>query len=645
MITLSNVSKSFGERVLFEAVSLQLTAGHRYGLVGANGSGKSTLMAMLAGKEPASDGEIIVPNQVRIGVLEQDRYLSDAQRIVDVAMMGDRVAFGALQDKEQLLAQAQPDAHAIAEAEERVQHADGYTLQARAGAILEGLGIAAPVHGRPLAILSGGFKLRVLLAQTLVGRPDLLLLDEPTNHLDILTIRWLEEFLAAYGGCAVVISHDHRFLDNVATHILDVDYETITLYPGNYSRFVADKLVTRERKEAEIERQRQIVAEKKAFIERFRAKNTKARQAQSRVKQIEKIEIDVLPQTSRRAPLLRFEIERPSGREVLGVDGVSKSFGEHVVLSNVSLTVRRNERVAVIGANGLGKSTLLKILVNALPCDTGQVTWGYETNVGYFAQDHRELLTDPKTTVLDYLWEICPQEGTSFVRGQLGRLLFSGEDVEKKTSSLSGGEAARLIFSRLIVQKPNVLVLDEPTNHLDLESIEALAEALEHYEGTVIFVSHDRWLVSRLASRIIELTPDSMVDYPGSYEDYLSREGQDHLDTDTVLARAKRERAEKNAGDNGAPNDWEEQKRLRSLKRKLVARRDELTASIEVAEARLATIRERYCAPGFFDGTAPDEVTALQREEAELGPHIETLMSEWEQVELQLEELGEGQGA
>ncbi|MEM1034073.1 MAG: ABC-F family ATP-binding cassette domain-containing protein, partial [Myxococcota bacterium] len=551
MISLSNLGKSFGDRTLFSGVTLRLDAGSRYGLVGANGSGKTTLMRMLVGEDSPSDGEIIIPQATRIGWLKQDRYLSDTQRIIDVAMMGEPETWAALSEKDELLEQEEPDPYRIADLEEVIARRDGYTLEPRAATILEGLGIPTAVHTNPLGSLSGGFKLRVLLAQTLVEKPDLLLLDEPTNHLDILTIQWLETFLNKYPGCAVVISHDHRFLDNCATHILDVDYETVTQYKGNYAFFTREKALVRERKEAEIDKQQQIIADKKAFVEKFRAKATKARQAQSRAKQIEKIEaqIEDLPTTSRRAPLFRFEQVRNSGKDVLTARGVKKAFGDKRVLEGVDLSIRRGERVALIGANGLGKSTLLKIVTERLPPDDGEIEWGHETNVGYFAQDHADLLGDKPTTVLDYLWDFCPQESTSFVRGKLGQMLFSRDEVAKKTTALSGGEAARLIFSRLMVQRPNVMLLDEPTNHLDLETIEALVDALIDYPGTLMFVSHDRWFVQALATRVIELTPEGVEDYPGTYDDYLAHKGMDHLDAAAVLAKAKRDkRARKGEG-------------------------------------------------------------------------------------------------
>ncbi len=641
MISLSNVGKSYGDRTLFEAVTMRLDAGRCYALVGANGSGKTTLLNILAADDVQTDGDITMPGDTRVGVLRQDRYLSDEQLILDVAMMGDRPVWEALAEKDRLLAASEPDANAIAAVEERIEHHEGYTLESRAAEILEGLGIPKSTHHRPLSTLSGGFKLRVLLGQTLIGRPELLLLDEPTNHLDILTIRWLENFLQRYAGCVVVISHDHRFLDTVATHVLDVDYETVTHYHGNYTAFVVDKRVTRERKEAEIDKQQQTIAEKKAFVERFRYKATKARQAQSRLKQIDKIEVEQLASSSRRAPFFKFEQQRNSGRDVLKVEGVSKAYGQNQVLTNVSLAVRRKERVAVIGANGIGKSTLLRILMGAIKADSGTTEWGHEIHIGYFAQDHRELLGDKPITVLDYLWEVCPQEPTSFVRGQLGRMLFSGEDVEKKTPTLSGGEAARLVFSRIIVKQPNVLLLDEPTNHLDIESIEALADAVDAFAGTTIFVSHDRWLVGRLATRIIELTDEGLNDFPGTYDEYLAREGADHLDADAVLSRAKEDRQASDTTQAPAPTDWAAHKQKRSRQQKLESERDKVTVAIDTAEARLAVIQQSYCAPGFFENTPKQEVAKLKEEEVALGPRLQALMTDWERIETELEELAD----
>jgi ATPase subunit of ABC transporter with duplicated ATPase domains len=428
---------------------------------------------------------------------------------------------------------------------------------------------------------------------------------------------------------------------------LDVDYQTVTCYVGNYQRFVEQKALIRTQKEAEIARAEKLLADKKAFVERFRAKATKARQAQSRLKQIDKIEVEELLQTSRRAPLFVFDQVRPSGRDVLNVEGVSKAYDDKQVLSDVSLQARRGERIAVIGANGLGKSTLLKILVGALKPDAGKSEWGHEVKVGYFAQDHKELLTDPKLSVLDFVWNSCPQEGTSFVRGRLGRMLFSGEDVDKSMASLSGGEGARLIFCSMMIDKPNVLVLDEPTNHLDLEAIEALVMALTKFEGTLLFVSHDRWFVSRLATRVIEVTKDGLNDHQGTFQEYLDRAGADHLDAGAVALRAKedkKDRSDKDADPSGAGKlDWETRKRLQNKKKALPKKRDELLGAISAKEARIVEIQASYADPDFFASAPAAEQTALAAEEKAVHASIATLTAQWEQVEeelLELEQLG-----
>jgi ATPase subunit of ABC transporter with duplicated ATPase domains len=636
MLGLLNLAKSFGARTLFEGVSLKLSPGARYGLVGANGSGKTTLLKILAGDEPASDGSVTVPKQIRMGVLRQDRFLDDAQPILAVATAGDELVTSARAEQARLAEAATPDAERLLELEDRIAAHDGYTLEARASSILEGLGIPVAQHALPLATLSGGFKLRVLLAQ-LLGGPDVVLLDEPTNHLDILSSRWLEQFLAAYSGTAVVISHDEHFLNHVATHILDVDYGTVTLYPGNYQAFARQKAETRAQKEAEVARAEATIAEKRAWVERFGAKATKARQAQSRLKQIERIEVEELEQTNRQSPLFRFVAERPSGREVLELAGISKAYGKKPVLEGVSLTVRRGERVAVIGPNGLGKSTLLKIATGALAADAGKITWGYETRVGYFAQDHHEVLERPEATPLEVIDAALPLEGPSVVRGHLGRALFSGEDVHKPISALSGGEAARLVFCRIMVQRPNVLVLDEPTNHLDLEAIHALVAGLASFEGTLLFVSHDRAFVSALATRILEVQPGGFRDFPGSYDDYLARAGDDHLDADAVVLRAKKERAATTAGGARAPS-WEENKRRANRLKQLPLLRDQAFAAVEAAEARKTQIQAQFCEPGFFEQTPKARVAALEAEERALAPRIEALLAEWEALETELAE-------
>jgi ATPase subunit of ABC transporter with duplicated ATPase domains len=642
VIDLAGLAKSYGARTLFEDVSLKLVPGSRYGLVGANGSGKTTLLEIIAGDEPATEGSVNIAKTARVGVLRQDRFLNDDEPILEVAMAGDELVSAAYAEQRRLVDEGVPDAERLAELEDRIAAHDGYTLEARASAILEGLGIPVAVHRKPLATLSGGFKLRVLLAQVLVGGPDVLLLDEPTNHLDILSIRWLEQFLTAYQGCALVISHDERFLDTVSTHILDVDYGTVTAYPGNYTAFTAEKAGAQARNEADIARSEAIIAEKRAWVERFGAKATKARQAQSRLKQIEKIEVADHKETSRRAPTFQFTPLRQSGKEVLTVDGVSKAYGPKKVLESVSLVMRRGERVAILGPNGLGKSTLLKIATGNLNADAGAVKWGHETRVGYFPQDHHEVLTDPKTTPLDVVWSLVPTEATSYVRGQLGRVLFSGDDVAKKVGALSGGEAARLVFCSIMVGKPNVLVLDEPTNHLDLEAIHALVQGLRSFEGALLFVSHDRAFVSALATRILEVTEQGFRDFPGTYEEYLEKQGDDHLDAAAVVLKAKKQRSIPPPKTASIPPpvppglSWDDQKRWKNRRKQLPQLRDAAVKAIETAEARKAAIHARWCEPGFYERTLASDVLALEKEEKELGPRIAALISEWEALEKEL---------
>jgi len=544
-----------------------------------------------------------------------------------VAMMGNREVWEAMAEKEGLLhADATFEAERYAALEDVIMRNQGYSLEARAAEVLEGLGIPTAVHRSPMSTLSGGFKLRVLLGQVLAAEPGALLLDEPTNHLDIVSIRWLEKFLGSYKGLAIVVSHDHRFLDNVCTHIADVDYETVTLYTGNYSAFVAAKEAERERKEAEITKREKQIAGHQAFVDRFRAKATKARQAQSKIKMIEKIVIDKLPESSRRYPRFQFRQRRPSGRQALEVEGIAKSYGDNVVLKDVSLKVERGDRLAIIGPNGIGKSTLLKIVVGELAPDAGKVTWGYEASPGYFSQDHAELSGGGKQSIEAWLWEAAPGESIGFIRAHLGHVLFTGDDADKPVRSLSGGESARLVFARLSIVGPNVLVLDEPTNHLDLEAIDALVDALTEYDGTLVFVSHDRWFVSRLANRL--------NDFRGTYDEYLDRCGDDHLDAEAVLLKLRKERKEK-AAEKKEPEP-KRQNRLRALEKK----RDELAARIEAMEARVHEISERFLDPALFGKGAQAELRQLENEQKQLKAKIDEATTAWGEVEAELEAAG-----
>ena len=653
MISVSGLGKSFGDRTLFAGATFLLNPGERYGLVGANGSGKTTLLGILAGDGEPSEGSVSIPRQTRLGVLRQDRFAFEEGAILDVVLMGNRELWEAAAERDALFARAAEhfDAARFAELEEVFERHDGYTAESRAAAILEGLGLPARIQRDPLSTLSGGFRLRVLLAQVLASAPDALLLDEPTNHLDILSIRWLEKFLAGFPGPVVVISHDHRFLDNVATRILDIDYETVTGYAGNYTRFLEAKAAERERREKAIAIREREIAHHRKFVDRFRAKASKARQAQSRVRLIEKKAegLAALPPSSRRWPSFRFAERRPSGREVVRVAGVTKSFGGNRVLDGVDLEVARGDRLAVVGPNGIGKSTLLNVMTGRLEADAGTVEWGYETHPGYFAQDPRDHLGlargkagdaaaggEPRgraarRSAEDWIGDFCPGKGRGYVRGQLGLVLLGGDDSEKPLGALSGGEMARLVLSSLMIGKPNVLVLDEPTNHLDLESIEALVDGLGRFSGTLVFVSHDRWFVSRLANRIVEIGPEGVRDYRGTYEEYVRHTGDDHLDAERVVERSRREprgerpRREKPRRPRPERNPWKQ--------RQHEARVAEVTGRIEAAESRLGEIDAVFSRASTYRGGGGTDVAALEAERHGLEAEIERLMGVWEELE------------
>jgi ATPase subunit of ABC transporter with duplicated ATPase domains len=561
MIVLDKVTKRFGPKILFENVSMQFDPGKRYGLTGANGAGKSTLLKMLEGNEDTDTGAITIPGNLRLGVLRQNHYEYEEERIIDTVIMGNKTLWDAMQEKEKLLAGEVTDEVGIrlGELEGVIAEENGYMAESEAAELLVGLGIPADKHESKMKSLAGGYKLRVLIAQVLFGKPDVLLLDEPTNHLDLDSIRWLEHFLTQeFKGTLVVVSHDRHFLNEVVTHIADVDYQTVTVYTGNYAEFVDAKYENNQRAANQAATAKKKVAELQEFVQRFGSHASKSKQAQSRVKQIEKLKDEIEAKGPKRSslvrPFIRFEFDKPSGRDVVRLEGVSKTFvdekgKEIVVYDNASLNVNRGDKIAVTGPNGIGKSTLLKLIVggfkdldadtrqDTLTPDKGEVRWGHETSVGYFAQDTHEALNRTAKGMNAFQWlyqwdKLRPQEE---IRGTLGKLLFSGEAGLKEAATMSGGECARLLLAKLVLLKHNVLVLDEPTNHLDIESIEGLLEGLQLFKGTIVFVSHDRHLVSSLATRIVELRPKTdgglgadIVDFGGTYEEFLEKQGRDY---------------------------------------------------------------------------------------------------------------------
>ncbi len=517
----------YGGKILFEDVATSFLPGRRYGLTGPNGAGKSTFMKLLSGELEPQKGTVVRPK--KLGVLRQDQFAFDAYRVIDTVIMGNLPLWKALEEREELYAKTDltdDDGMRLGELEGVVAEEDGYTAESDAAVLLDGLDIPEPFHERRMGELQGGQKVRVLLAQALFGHPQALLLDEPTNYLDLESIHWLQNFLIRYEGILIVISHDRHFLNGVSTHTADIDYQTIITYPGGYDDMVLQKTQIRSRIESENAQREKKIAQLNEFIARFSA-GTRASQVTSRKKEVERLQTTDLARSNIQRPFIRFEMKRPSGRHALECKGVNKSYGDLHVISDFSASVQRGEKIALMGRNGAGKSTLLKALLTNGPgvddpdvgLDSGVVTWGHEVQIGYFAQDHRNSIRNG-TTVSDWLHDFDPQASKEEIRGLLGQMLFTGEEGLKKTDALSGGEAARLMFCKLMLQKPNVLVFDEPTNHLDLESINALNVALQKFEGTVLFATHDQDLVEEVATRVWNFENGTVEDFLGSYEEY-----------------------------------------------------------------------------------------------------------------------------
>jgi ATPase subunit of ABC transporter with duplicated ATPase domains len=515
----------FGAKPLFENVSAKFGNGNRYGLIGANGCGKSTFMKILGGDLEPTAGNVAVEYGARLGKLRQDQFAFENYTVVDTVIMGHAELWRVKTERERIYAlpeMSEEDGLAVAELEVQFAEYDGYTAEARASELLVGVGIPAEQHHGPMSAVAPGWKLRVLLAQALFADPDVLLLDEPTNHLDINTIRWLEGVLDERRSTMIIISHDRHFLNSVCTHMADLDYGELRIYPGNYDDYMTAATQVRERLLADNAKKSKQIAELQTFVSRFSANASKAKQATSRARQIEKITLDEVKPSSRVSPYIRFDQEKKLHRQAMEVENLSKGFDGVPLFSKLKLLVEVGERVAVIGPNGIGKTTLLRTLVGELAPDTGRVKMSESASIGYFAQDHAaDFATDMNLFEWMTQWAKGQDKNEQSIRAVLGRLLFSREESDKSVRVLSGGEQGRMLFGRLMLQRPNLMVLDEPTNHLDMESIEALNLALENYPGTLIFVSHDREFVSSLATRIVELTPQGVVNFTGTYDEYL----------------------------------------------------------------------------------------------------------------------------
>ena len=517
----------FGAKPLFENVSVKFGDGNRYGLIGANGCGKSTFMKILAGVLDPSAGNISLDSNERMAWLRQDQFGYEDQRVLDVVMMGHEQMWKANVEKNAIYMNpeaTEEDYMKAAELESVFAEYDGYTAEARAGELLLGVGIPIDQHNGLMSTVAPGWKLRVLLAQALFANPDILLLDEPTNNLDINTIRWLEDILNNRNCTMIIISHDRHFLNQVCTHTADMDYGKLTVYPGNYDDFMEASTMARAQQAKDNAKAKQQISDLQDFVRRFSANASKAKQATSRAKQIDKIKVEDIKPSSRQYPFVRFEYDdrEKLHRNAVEVEKLSHGFDDRILFNDFNLLVEAGEKIAIIGENGIGKTTLLRCLAGDLKPKHGNVKWAEKANLGYFAQDHAADF-EKDLNLFDWMKQFTQAgDDDQVVRSMLGRLLFSGEDFNKSVKVLSGGEKGRMMFGKLMLAKTNVLLMDEPTNHMDMESIEALNTALDKYKGTLFFVSHDREFVSSLANRILEVRADGIIDYSGNYEDYLA---------------------------------------------------------------------------------------------------------------------------
>jgi ATPase subunit of ABC transporter with duplicated ATPase domains len=530
VLSTNNITMQFGSKPLFENISVKFGNGNRYGLIGANGSGKSTFMKILGGDLMPTAGNVALDPHQRLGKLRQDQFAFESFSVLDTVIMGHEELWHVKQERDRIYAlseMSEEDGYKVADLEVQYAEMDGYSAEARAGELLLGVGIPIEQHYGLMSEIAPGWKLRVLLAQALFSNPDILLLDEPTNNLDIDTIRWLENILNERESTMIIISHDRHFLNMVCTHMADLDYGELRIYPGNYDDYMTAATQARERLLVDNAKKKAQISELQSFVSRFSANAAKSKQATSRAKQIEKIKLEEVKASSRQNPFIRFEQEKKLYRNALVVEKLTQGFEQGPLFKDLNLMVEVGEKVAILGTNGIGKTTLLKTLMGELAAKQGEIKWSENANIGYYAQDH-EYEFSQDLTLFEWMsqWKQA-NDDEQVVRSILGRLLFSQDEIKKCVTVLSGGEKGRMLFGKLMMQKPNIIVMDEPTNHLDMESIESLNMALDLYKGTLFFVSHDREFVSSLATRIIEITPNEVIDYTGNYEDYLRSRGLD----------------------------------------------------------------------------------------------------------------------
>ncbi len=528
MITTSSLSMQFGSKALFEDINITFNKGNRYGLIGANGSGKSTFMKILSGELDPTSGHVKLDQSERLASLSQNQFAYEEIAIINCVIMGYKKLWEIKKERERIYSLPEitdEEGLKVADLEAEFADMDGYTAEANAGELLLGVGIPIENHEKPMKTLAPALKLRVLLAQALFGEPGILLLDEPTNNLDINTIRWLENILKNKNSTMIIVSHDRHFLNSVCTHMADLDYGEIRMYPGNYDDFMIASKQAKQLLINENAKKKAKISELQSFVERFSANASKAKQATSRANQIKKIQIDEIKKSSRVYPYIRFQKKKKVFNKVLEVKSLSKSYDDLTVINKFNITVDAGDKIAVIGTNGIGKTTLISCIVKDIDPDTGEILWSGNAEIGYFAQNHQHEF-DNDISLIDWMSQWGqPEDDMQTIRGTLGRLLFSQDHINKSVKVLSGGEQRRMLFGRIILQKPNVIIMDEPTNHLDMESIESLNLALSNFDGTILFVSHDREFVSSLATRIIELSPGKISEYSSNYNDYLTNIG------------------------------------------------------------------------------------------------------------------------
>ncbi|SCM80847.1 Uncharacterized ABC transporter ATP-binding protein YkpA [uncultured Sporomusa sp.] len=525
MISTSNLTLQFGKRILFKDVNIKFTPGNCYGLIGANGTGKSTLLKVLSGEIEPSAGDVVITPGERLAVLKQNHYEFDEFEVLKTVIMGHSRLYAIMEEKDALYAKpdfSDADGIRVSELECEFAELDGWDAETEAAKLLNGLGIKEELHQLKMGDISGNEKVRVLLAQALFGNPDILLLDEPTNHLDIESISWLEDFLADFPNTVIVVSHDRHFLNQVCTHIADIDFQNIQLYVGNYDFWLeSSQLALQLAKEAN-KRKEDKIKDLQNFIQRFSANASKSRQATSRKKLLEKITLDDIKPSSRKYPYIAFKPDREAGAQLLTVENLSKKLDEEQSLNDISFTVNKGDKIAFVGPEGMAKTILFKLLMEELEPDSGSFKWGVTTSQAYLPKDNSQYFDGVELNLVDWLRQFSRDQEESFIRGFLGRMLFSGEESLKEANVLSGGEKVRCMLARMMLSGANVLLLDEPTNHLDLESITSLNNGLINYDGTVLFVSHDHQFIQTIANRIIEITPNGIVDRQMSYDEYLA---------------------------------------------------------------------------------------------------------------------------